>query len=91
MTEDHSEALCVVLLDPEVNWLKTAHIEKQLGLLQRHRAAGDTGGHINYLQKNPRFSALEKSNLCGRCLAVHAIAINAINPCVQHQAFQPLH
>lgn len=46
VAESHSESLCVVLLDPEVDWLQTAHVEKQLGLLQSHGAARDTGGHI---------------------------------------------
>lgn len=39
VAESHGERLCVVLLDPEVDWLQTAHVEKQLGLLQSHGAA----------------------------------------------------
>lgn len=43
VAQSHGERLGVVLLDPEVDWLQTAHVEKQLGLLQSHGAARDTG------------------------------------------------
>lgn len=43
VAQSHGERLGVVLLDPEVDRLQTAHVEKQLGLLQSHGAAGHTG------------------------------------------------
>lgn len=46
VAESNGEGLCVVLLDPEVDWLQTAHVEKQLGLLQSHGAAEDTRRHV---------------------------------------------
>jgi len=45
VAQSHSERLGVVLLDPIVDRLQTAHVEKQLGLLHRHGAAQDTGTH----------------------------------------------
>lgn len=53
VAESHGERLCVVLLDPKVDWLQTAHVEKQLGLLQSHSAARDMGGHnMDFEKKN---------------------------------------
>lgn len=43
VAQSHSERLGVVLLDPEVDRLQTAHVEEQLGLLQSHGAARHTG------------------------------------------------
>lgn len=59
MAESHRERLCVVLLDPEVDWLQAAHVEKQLGLLQSHGAAPDTGSHINDLSVAHLFMLLQ--------------------------------
>ena len=46
VAESNSKGLCVVLMDPEVDRLQAAHVEEQLGLLQSHGAAQNTGGHI---------------------------------------------
>lgn len=45
VAQSHCERLRVILLDPKVDRLQTAHVEKQLGLLQSHGAARDTSTH----------------------------------------------
>lgn len=42
VAQNHAEGFRVVLMNPKVNWLQTAHVEKQLCLLQSHGAAQNT-------------------------------------------------
>lgn len=52
VAESHGESLRVILLDPKIDWLQAAHIEKQLGLLQSHGAVWHTRGHIKDWHKS---------------------------------------
>lgn len=82
VAESHGEGLCVVLLDPEVDWLQAAHVEKQLGLLQSHGAARHRAPH-KWLRRSRSESCIFTPIIISSILYLKSSAVQNVNPCIQ--------